>query len=82
VVAKTTTLEVFPNPASDFVNIRNSADILTIQMFDILGHEELVKNNIGSNSFQLDITNLKSGNYFMKITDSKGISSTKRLIKR
>jgi len=82
VSSATTTLEVFPNPVSDFVNIRNSSDIVSIQMFDILGHEELVKNNIGLNSFQLDIANLKSGNYFLKITDSKGISSTKRLIKR
>jgi hypothetical protein len=42
----------------------------------------MVKNNIGLNSFQLDIANLKSGSYLMKITDSKGTSTTKRLVKR
>jgi hypothetical protein len=81
-VATAITLEVFPNPVSDFVNIRNSADISGVQMFDILGHEVMVKNNIGLNSFQLDIANLKSGSYLMKITDSKGTSTTKRLVKR
>jgi Secretion system C-terminal sorting domain len=82
VVAATTTLEVFPNPASDFVNIRNSADIVTIQIFDILGNAVTIKNGIGSNNFQLNIANLKSGNYFLNLKDSKGISSTKRLVKK
>jgi hypothetical protein len=75
-------LEVYPNPANEFVNIRNSSDIVSIQMFDILGNEILVKNNISSNNFQLDIANFKSGAYFLNIKDSKGASLTRKIIKR
>ncbi len=81
-VATATALEVYPNPASDYINIRNGSDIASVQMFDILGNEVLSKNINVSNNFQLNIANLKSGNYFLNIKDSKGTSFTQRIIKR
>jgi len=75
-------LEVYPNPASEFVNLRNSSDITSVQMFDISGRVVMLRSFNGLNSVQLGVSNLKSGAYILYIKDAQGNSFTKRIIKR
>ena len=64
------------------MNILNNATLEQIQVYDVSGNKVLIKNGEGSNSYQLDITNLKSGMYFLNVIDSNGISQKRSLIKQ
>ncbi len=71
--------EVYPNPAGNFVHINindTKSNDLKVQVYDILG--KLVKTQpITERTTQLDIQNLKSGVYILKVGNS-----SKRLIKK
>ncbi|NQY66895.1 MAG: T9SS type A sorting domain-containing protein [Flavobacteriales bacterium] len=68
-------ISLFPNPASDMVNILGGSSISSIDIFDILGNN--VKSIVGPTS-QLGISDLSSGIYLVRITD-KGTKSTHKL---
>ncbi|EDP69711.1 CHU large protein; uncharacterized [Flavobacteriales bacterium ALC-1] len=68
--------EVFPNPASDIINVKISgSDILTnIYLYDITGkliHQTRIVNDGLSNSSttQIDISSLQPGMYYVKLFD-------------
>lgn len=76
----TTNFEVFPNPARDFVTISVGEDTLqSVQLTDINGR--IVKtvnfNNAADN--QINVSDLSSGIYMMKISSDKG-TTTKKLV--
>lgn len=64
-------LKIYPNPATNVLNVEIDENINQISVFDITG-----KQLITGTSSQLDLSNLKSGMYILKInTDSKTIST-------
>ncbi|MEY4594303.1 MAG: hypothetical protein RIQ47_713 [Bacteroidota bacterium] len=74
---------VFPNPASDFINIRaiqtKDNDVL-FELFDVLGN--LVKSvtlpaMIG---LRMDVSALPNGTYYYRVTDNNRELMTKRLV--
>ncbi|EDP71187.1 hypothetical protein FBALC1_01847 [Flavobacteriales bacterium ALC-1] len=71
-------LKLFPNPTSiGFVNITSSnEEALNVQVFDILGKQ--VRNETLINN-KLDVSNLKSGVYIVRITQNNA-STTKKLV--
>lgn len=76
---------VYPNPTSGKVSISNikNANLENVEIFSVLGklsHRFLVKNN--ANSLDLDISNLTSGIYLLKLNNEDGNSKTQKLIVR
>ena len=79
-------INLYPNPTSDFINIRfigNNA-ITQITLYNSLG---AVVNHIANKNFEavehqlkIDITHLPKGSYFVHY-QTKGISKTKKLLK-
>ncbi|TPV34624.1 T9SS type A sorting domain-containing protein [Paucihalobacter ruber] len=69
---------LYPNPATNgSVTISsNSADAMQVQVYDVLG--KVVKNDILSNN-TLDVSNLNTGLYIIKITQNQN-SVTKKLV--
>ena len=69
--------EVYPNPANDILNISNkrSIEIKSIAVYDVLGRMVLTIPN-AQKATSVDVSSLKSGNYFIKIQSDKGNSST------
>lgn len=72
-------LSVYPNPINDVLNISNSKEISRVTINNILGQEVLSK-AINSNQSCIDVSGLKSGNYFAKIT-SNGKTEVIKIIK-
>ncbi len=71
---------IFSNPVSDFLNIKaNKNSSFDLIIYDMLGKIILTKNNVTSNS-KVDISTVKSGNYFVKITDKKRVETKKIVI--
>jgi Secretion system C-terminal sorting domain/PA domain len=69
---------IYPNPTSDFLNIyvpelTSGKLIIT----DIAGKTVLVQDIFGT-STNIQVSNLQSGQYILRITDENGMSSTKR----
>jgi len=70
---------LYPNPASNYVNIKGSIiDLKKIDIFNING--QLVK-TVTSNLDQIDISNLESAVYFVKLYSDTS-SKTMKLVKR
>jgi parallel beta-helix repeat protein len=72
-----------PNPATDNVTVSNITNEVIISVYDFLGKQHMLmkKSNNQLNQITLDIKSLKSGIYFIKISD-KQTFKTFKLIKR
>lgn len=64
---------IYPNPALDFVRVKLSEGLIeniTIQLYNINGQRvNVINQNLNGNEFELDISNLTNGIYFMAISD-------------
>jgi hypothetical protein len=68
---------IYPNPATNNINIASNSQIISIKVFDILGKQVLLE---GQTS-RLNISNLKTGVYLMNVTLFDGSKILKRFIK-
>lgn len=68
-------IKVFPNPSKGIFNINSYSDTeKKYEIYDILGH--IIKKGLLKNAFEtINLTNKKSGNYFLKI-DNQTIKIT------
>ena len=80
-------LNVFPNPASDNLNISFNAKenmLLYVDLFNSLG--ELVQKindediAIGNNQFSTNTAKLANGVYYLKITNEAGLTTSRRFV--
>ncbi|MDZ7878754.1 MAG: T9SS type A sorting domain-containing protein [Saprospiraceae bacterium] len=78
-VSEKMSVQIYPNPASDVLNIDSKDPLSIIQVFDLNGREimtELNPNNL------IKIKDLNSGIYFIKMFDTKGRFTTLKFIKK
>lgn len=77
-----TNIALYPNPTTNQANLDGLQGDEHIQIFDLQG--KLVKQvDAGqTNQISLDIQNLDTGIYFIKISNTDGASVTKKLIKK
>lgn len=73
-VTKTDDIALYPNPATDQVNVVYSADdnIKTIAIYNIIGKVVKVYNPLDNSSAKLNIENIPSGIYFVRLIDTQG----------
>ncbi|WP_026704678.1 T9SS-dependent choice-of-anchor J family protein [Flavobacterium soli] len=57
----------YPNPVKDILNLSYDKNISKVAVYNILGQEILIKNNV-SNQSQIDMSPLASGTYLVKVT--------------
>jgi len=70
--------KIYPNPAKDVLNIetKKTIDVTSMSIFNTLGQLLLVIPN-AQQTKTVDVSSLKTGNYFLKINSNKGSSSVK-----
>ncbi len=71
-----------PNPANDYFTIIHTTDIKQVVVYNTQMKQVLNFDNISSANQEFSVKGLSSGYYFVKITDSKGNTATKQLIKQ
>jgi hypothetical protein len=84
-VLKLTTVEeyftnilVYPNPTRDKISIENISNINSIQVVDLMGNVLIDKSLIRTSQIMiLDLSQLKTGIYFLKINNNKGLNALK-----
>jgi hypothetical protein len=72
-----TFLGIYPNPVGDILYIETESDIKEIAIYDIYGRQQVTE----TPSRQVDVADLTSGIYFIKINTEKG-NIVKRFIKQ
>jgi hypothetical protein len=70
-------LSLYPNPANEVVNIVSTSDIKTIEVLNYIGQTIYTNNNVNLMKAQLNTTSFKAGVYFVKVTTTSGIKTTK-----
>ena len=72
-----TDLTVYPNPATDYININSSIEIDKIELFDLLGKLVLSTNQTS----EINVSHLPIGVYLLRIISEKGRIAKKIIIK-
>lgn len=72
-----TQINIFPNPTSDFINIKSDEKIKSVKLYNASGSLIKTENNEFS---RINISNLPKGNYLISIETGSGIE-TKKIIK-
>lgn len=71
---------IYPNPAKDFINIKSSsAAISSVKIYDLLGKQVRAEDNLQNN--KIDVSDIASGIYLMKINSNLG-SLTRKIVIR
>ena len=68
-------VSVYPNPATEYINIKSPVSINTVELFDVLGKRVLTTNE----TEKINISQQPSGVYFLKIY-SETASTTKKIM--
>ncbi|MFP3592792.1 peptide-N-glycosidase F-related protein [Chryseobacterium sp. SIMBA_038] len=75
---KTTDVSIYPNPTSDFVNIKSPVDVMSLTLFSIDGRKlfENYKEN------KIDISSYNTGIYILNVVLKDGTSFKHKIIKK
>ena len=68
---------IYPNPTSSILNIQMVNDFEEAEVYNLQGQKLLT-----SNTKNIDVTNLSSGVYIVKVLSTTGSSASKRFIKQ
>lgn len=78
--SKDSSLQIYPNPVQDFLNIKSENTITSIQLFDSQGR--LLTTKVANETFEvLDISKYSEGIYFVSVITSVG-KQTQKIIKK
>ena len=72
-------VSVYPNPAKERLYINTSLPIKELTICNLLG-QEIQKYNMTEKTFSIDISGLKEGVYFVKLSTEKGVYATKIIV--
>lgn len=74
-------VNIFPNPATDYIAISSISGIANVEIMDLQGKRLLFTRNVISNQ-QIGLKNLASGSYFVKILTKDGTVIKKEILLR
>jgi CubicO group peptidase (beta-lactamase class C family) len=72
--------KIYPNPAKDRLFIDSNSDIEKICLFNMTGQKVLELDNINTNNFSFELSDLPAASYFLQISNGAKVSISKLLI--
>lgn len=73
-------IEIYPNPASDKINVNSDQPLQSVAMIDISGRTVLVRSLNFNKSCSLELAELPKGYYVLKLTTSSGNQVSRKVI--
>ena len=73
-------VNIYPNPANDKIHIVTDVEIEEVVVYDVYGRHQVTETPSHQDNLTIDVANLKSGIYFIKINTNEG-NIVKRIIK-
>ena len=67
-------VDFYPNPVKNYLNFKTELTITKVQIYDISGR---ILNSKSINENRVDLSDLKTGSYLLKLYTEKGIVNTK-----
>ncbi|PZO26679.1 MAG: hypothetical protein DCF13_13430 [Flavobacteriaceae bacterium] len=67
---------LYPNPVKNILNLSFDKEISSVSIFNLIGQEVIVK-SLNSKEGIIDVSNLASGTYLVKVTSDEEIKTTK-----
>ncbi len=69
-------VRTYPNPVKNSLNLSFEKEISTVSIFNFIGQEVMTK-SLNSKEGSIDVSNLASGTYMVKITSNDEVQTTK-----
>jgi len=69
-------ITIYPNPATDFININSTIEINKVELYDLLGKQVISTNQTSG----INVSHLPIGVYILKLYAKNGITSRKIII--
>ena len=69
-------IKVYPNPVNDRLNLSSTNEISNMSVYNLFG-QEVLREAVNSNDLSVDISNLKSGLYLVKISINDTVKTFK-----
>lgn len=76
-----TQLSIYPNPATDVINVANAQNINDINIVDLNGRIVKSAKFNGASEAQVNISDLSAGMYLMNVSSDQG-TTTKKIVKK
>ncbi|MBO5957142.1 MAG: T9SS type A sorting domain-containing protein [Bacteroidales bacterium] len=80
IIENTNSLNIYPNPVNDRLYIEAETEIEEVVVYDVYGRRQVTETPSHQGNWTIDLSDLKSGIYFVKINTEKG-NIVKRIIK-
>jgi hypothetical protein len=68
---------IYPNPASENVNVKSDYTIKGIEVMNFVGQTVWTNSNVESKTARINVTSLRSGVYFVKVSTDQGVRTVK-----
>ena len=72
-------IEIYPNPAKNKLTVRSNELIGQIEIYNLVGQKIMSKKGM-LNELNIELNNIKSGSYFIRVFDANNNSSKAQLI--
>jgi len=73
-------IRIYPNPATDELNIISGETISSVQIFDLAGKTILVNHAVNAEMIRIDVSAFNPGMVIVKMIDMKGNSVSKKIV--
>jgi hypothetical protein len=68
---------VYPNPATDIVNVKSNYTISQIEVLNYIGQTVYNRTNLEAKTDKINVANFQTGVYFVKVTTDQGVRTVK-----
>jgi hypothetical protein len=75
-------ITIYPNPATELVNITSTSTISVVEVMNYLGQVVYTNNSVENKKVQVNVTGFEAGVYFVKVTTTEGIKTSKITVTR
>jgi hypothetical protein len=70
-------ISIYPNPASEVVNIKSNSAITGVEVMNFVGQTVYSNSNVDATTAKLNVSTFMQGVYFVKVTTSEGSRTVK-----
>lgn len=74
-------LQLYPNPATDFLNVTSPVNLERIEVYDLTGRLQYTSGKLNSKQASIGLSDFKNGFYFLKCFDFDGQSRSVKFIR-
>ena len=76
---ETLQVNIYPNPASRYLNIESAETLAEVTIYNTVG-QKVIEQTVNGTTVRLDLGNLATGTYTLRISDAEGNLTTRKII--